>query len=198
MNIDKKSLLLEDDRLYLRPLTPGDVTDEYVNGLNDPEVNRYLVNVRQNVQTRDLVEKYVISNMESDSCILFGIFIRNGQKSFIGTIRAHEIDFYHYSATVGICVFNRQAWKKGYALRALELVKDYFFGILSLHYIEAGVYKKNTNSINLFIRAGFVEWFRVKDKFRLVDSFEEAIYFAAINPLFNTSFLRLPRLAKNI
>src|SRR4030043_345891 len=98
--VDKKSLLLEKDRICLCPLKTEDITDEYVNGLNDPEVNKYLVDVRRKVQTRDSVEKYVISNMENPSCILFGIFIKNRQETFIGTIRVHEIDLFNYSAII--------------------------------------------------------------------------------------------------
>lgn len=59
----------------------------------------------------------------------------------------HGIDFYHYTASVGICIFAKGAWKKGYAFQVLRLVKDYLFGLLGLHYLEAGVYAKNTGSI---------------------------------------------------
>ena len=188
MKIDKESILLENDRIYLRPLRIEDITGEYVQGLNDTEVNRYL-EVRRNVQTRESVEKFVISNMEDPSGILFGIFIKNSREPFIGTIRAHGIDFFHYTASVGICVFAKRAWKKGYAFQALKLVKDYLLGVLGLHYLEAGAYAKNKSSISAFTRAGFLEWYRVKDKFRLVDSFEEVIYFSVINPSFDMSLL---------
>jgi len=188
MKINRDFLLLENDRIYLRPLGTEDITDEYVIGLNDPEVNRYL-EVRRNVQTRESVEKFVISNMEDPSAIFFGIFIKNSQEPFIGTIRVHDIDYFHYTASMGICIFAKRAWKKGYALQALKLVKDYLFGLLGLHYLEAGAYAKNKSSINAFTRAGFLEWYRVKDKIRLVDSFEEGIYFSAVNPSFDMSLL---------
>ncbi|MFB3883660.1 MAG: GNAT family N-acetyltransferase [Thermodesulfobacteriota bacterium] len=192
MKIDKKSLLLENNSMYLRPLIVGDITDDYVNGLNDPEVNRYLVDVRRNVQTRDSVGKYVRSNLENPSAVLLGIFIKNDSKRMVGTVHVSGVDFFHFTASVGICLFAKQFWKKGYAQQAIQLVKGYLFGVLGLHYIEAGIYAKNTNSVNMFSRAGFSEWFRVKDKFRLVDSFEEAIYFVDINPLFNRSLLGSP------
>jgi [ribosomal protein S5]-alanine N-acetyltransferase len=191
MKIDKKSFLLENDHLYLRPLNIQDITDEYVDGLNDPEVNRFLVDVRRNVQTKELVEKYVRSNLEDPSAILLGIFVKHDQKRMVGTVRVSGIDFFHFTASIGICLFEKQLWKKGYALQAMRLVKDHLFGEFGLHYLEAGVYAKNINSINLFARAGFIEWFRIRDKCRLIDSFEEAIYFAAINPLFNTSLLKI-------
>ncbi len=186
MKIDKEYVLLENNRIYLRPLRIEDITGEYVQGLNDTEVNRYL-EVRRNVQTCESVEKFVISNMEDQSSILFGIFIKNSREPFIGTIRVHGIDFFHYMASIGICIFAKRAWKKGHAFQALQLVKDYLWGVLGLHYLEAGAYAKNISSINAFTRAGFMEWYRVKDKFRLVDGFEEAVFFAAINPAFDMS-----------
>jgi RimJ/RimL family protein N-acetyltransferase len=53
MIIDKESLRIEDERIYLRPIDVEDITNGYISGLNDPEVNRYLVNVRKNIQTRE-------------------------------------------------------------------------------------------------------------------------------------------------
>lgn len=192
MKINKESLVIEKDRIYLRPLLVEDITEEYVNGLNDPEVNRYLVDARRNVQTQELVEKYVRSNLENQFAILFGIFVKNESKRMIGTIHISGIDFFHFTASIGICLFSKQVWKKGYALQAIRLVKDYLFGTLGLHYIEAGVYAENRNSINLFIHAGFSECYRVKDKFRLDNSFEETIYFAVINQRFDISLFKIP------
>lgn len=192
MKINKESLVIENNRIYLRPLLAEDITEDYVNGLKDPEVNKYLVDVRRNVQTRDSVEKYIRSNLENPSAILFGIFINNDSKRMVGTIHVSGLDFFHCTASIGICLFAKQFWKKGYAQQAIQLVKDYLFGVLGLHYLEAGVYTKNTNSINCFARSGFKEWFRVKDKYRLDNGFEEVIHFAAVNPLFDMSLLRIP------
>jgi RimJ/RimL family protein N-acetyltransferase len=188
--INKRSLNIEGIRIHLRPLQPSDVTDEYVEGLNDTEVNRYLVSVRQYRQTRDTVQDFVVSNLESPASILFGIFIRDHDTPLVGTVRVSEMDLFHYSAVVGICLFAKRAWKKGYACEAVRMVKDYLFENRCFHYLEAGVYAENRDSIRLFTRAGFTEWFRVKSKYRHKDSFEEAIFFAAINPFFDLGQLK--------
>ena len=190
MNIKKDSLLLENEDIYLRTPTVQDITDEYVNGLNDPDVNRYLVNVRKQPQTRESVGEFVNFNAGTPSCILFGIFFKNEREPFIGTIRVSEIDFFHYSGTIGICLFAKRAWKKGHAQQAVQLVKDYLFKNVGLHYLEAGVNCNNVNSIKLFVRAGFTEWFRIKGKYRHDDHFEEAVFFAAINPSFDMSRMK--------
>jgi RimJ/RimL family protein N-acetyltransferase len=59
-----------------------------------------------------------------------------------------------------------------------------------MHYLEAGVYAENVVSIACFLNAGFIEQYRVDNKYRHIDSFEEVIFFAAINPLFDSSLLK--------
>lgn len=189
MTFNNKSLLLKNDRIYLRPLDIIDITDEYVAGLNDPEVNRYLLNVRLNIQTKESVEAFVRSNMDDASSILLGIFVKDDPEPFIGTLRVSGIDLFHYLASVGICVFAKRAWKKGYALQSITLVKEYLFESLGLHYLEAGVYAENANAVTLFNNAGFSESYRMKDKFRHIDSFEEGISFAAVNQSFDMALL---------
>lgn len=190
MNICKESLLLEGDNIYLRPLLTDDITVDYINGLNDPEVNKYLVNVRQTVQTYSTVEKYVQSSMQDPHAILFGIFFKNNPKPLIGTVHVSHIDFFHFIASIGICLFSKRVWNKGYAINALNMVKEYLFGTIGLHYLEGGVYAENTNSIKLFTRAGFSEMYRVKNKYRYADSFKEVIIFGLINHSFDMSNLQ--------
>ena len=190
MKINKAPLLLENENIYLRPLRMEDINDEYINGLNDPEVNEYLVNVRLETQTRETVEDYVRSNLDSPSSVLFGIFIKNDPADFIGTVRVSGIDYFHYYASIGVCLFAKKSWKKGYALQAIELVKNYLFNALRLHYLEAGVYEMNENSVNLFLRAGFNENYRVRSKFRYTDSFADVIFFSAISHFFDESILK--------
>lgn len=185
--IDKSNLLLETKRIYLRPLMEGDITDEYVNGLNDPEVNKYLL-LRQ-AQTLPLVQEYVRKNWDSPASILFGIFLKNDPNPFVGTIRISDIDFFHCLANVGVCLFAKRAWKKGYAIEAMKEVVTYAFGNIGLHYLEAGAWSENTNSFELFRRAGFLETHRIKDKYRFRDEFKEVVYLGAVNRDFKEGFL---------
>src|SRR5688572_11206312 len=50
------------DGACLRPVSPSDITDAYVDGLNDPVVNKFLGQSRKNRQTRDTVHAYVQAN----------------------------------------------------------------------------------------------------------------------------------------
>ncbi|MBN2583301.1 MAG: GNAT family N-acetyltransferase [Planctomycetes bacterium] len=182
--------VLETSRLTLRPLRPQDVTDEYVNGLNDPEVNRYLMAVKRTRQTRATVERFVATNRDAADCILFGLFVRGDSSPLIGTMRVSAIDLHDFRATIGVCVFAKRAWKKGYASEALAAVVGYLFGEMGLHYLEAGAYEENANSVNLFRRGGFRESYRVRDKARFEDRFMDLVFLGLVNPDFDMSRLR--------
>jgi ribosomal-protein-alanine N-acetyltransferase len=186
---NEKALVLETDRLRLRPVQVEDITDGYVAGLNDTEVNRYLMQVKRSRQTRASVERYVRANLEDPAGILFGIFVKDDPAPFVGTVRVSRIDRFHYFADIGVCLFAKRAWKKGYAREALEGVTRYLFESLGLHYLEAGVYEENTPSLNLFRRDGFVESFRVRNKYRFEDRFMDMVYLAKVNPHFDAARL---------
>lgn len=188
--MDIQEIVLENNILCLKPIGVDDITDEYINGLNDPQINRYLVNVRGCVQTRKTVTDYVKSNFEDPSSILFGIFIEDDPISFVGTVRISGISFFHFFADIGVCLFVKEAWKKGYGVESVSLVKDYAFNVLGLHYIEAGAYAENRNSINLFKRAGFSERYRIKNKYRHEHSFKETVFLGIANENFDFSSLK--------
>ena len=190
MKIDKGSIFLEDGAIFLRPLEIEDITDEYIEGLNDPEVNRYLVNVRINIQTKESVEAFIRSNTGDSSSVLLGIFIKDDPNPFIGTLHVSGIDFFHYLASIGICLFAKRAWKKGCAVQAIKMVKEYLFNIAGLHYLEAGVYSANRSSLKLFANAGFTESHRLRNKYRHMDSFKEVVILESINPAFDFTLLK--------
>jgi RimJ/RimL family protein N-acetyltransferase len=189
--IDKQGIILKNDDMLVRPVQVSDITDEYIDGLNDPDVNRYLVAVRQQHQTRESVTQYVKADWDNPLSILFGIFTRNDDGPLVGTVRVHNIDLFHFLASAGVCLFAKRAWKRGYAHRALRMVKDWLFADGELHYLEAGVYAENVDSLNCFLRAGFAERYRVSGKFRHIDSFADVIFLAAINDVFDLNPLKV-------
>ena len=183
----KDKILLEGERLTLQPLREADLTDEYVEGLNDPRVNRYLAFIEH--QTEATVRNYVKLNWECANSILFGIFLKNESHPFVGTVRVSDINWQHWLANVGVGLFAQRAWKKGYAQEAVALTVDYCFKELGLHYLEAGAYAENVNSVTLFQRVGFKEVYRIKNKYAHDSCFKEVIYLAIENEAFDESVL---------
>jgi len=178
--IGKNQILFYSERVYLRTLKKSDVTDDYVEGLNDTEVNKFLVNVRLRKQTKKIVSEFVLYNLRSPHDILLGVFLKKGN-IFVGTIRIGDISSFHYLCTIGICFFNKRYWGKGYASEALNKACECVFKKLKLHYIEGGVYEDNYASMKLFKRAGFKVQARYKNKYRYNDDFKTVIIWGLTN-----------------
>lgn len=135
---------------YLAPIVPDDITDLYVNGLNDPEVNRFLSGPRKEHQTRETVRAFVAANAAASDAILFGVFV---DRELRGTVRLHDIS--DASAYVGLAFFDKRIWGKGWAKQAINRVCEYAFDDLKIAKIFAGVHDANEASRRAFQGVGF-------------------------------------------
>lgn len=152
--IDKTTLRISFAHGHLRPLQPADVHPCYVEGLNDPEVNRYLVTVHNQRQTIDSVRAFVEEQSLAPDAVLFGIWLE-GQSAHCGTLRLHGLDG-RASAHIGICLFERAVWGRGIGSAAIVAATQWAFQALAeLHSIEAGAYLENAASWKSFLKAGY-------------------------------------------
>jgi RimJ/RimL family protein N-acetyltransferase len=165
LELDGRPIEVETERLRLRPLHPSDVEEAYVEALNDPEVNRYLVVVRVIRQTRESVVAYVEQNRADPHGMLLGMFLKPGEP-LIGTIRLHNIDPLHGTGIVGICVF-KSYWRQRFGAEAIAGLTGWAFAHAPIRYLEAGCYEANEASRNAFLRAGFTVAARFDEKYLL-------------------------------
>lgn len=140
-----------------------DVFQGYVDGLNDQEVNRYLVTVRERTQTLESVRAFVGAEFMAPDAVLFGIWLQD-QSMHCGTLRLHGVGR-DGSAHIGICLFDRATWGCGIASAAIATVTQWAFGSLGLQSIEAGAYAENVASWKSFLKAGFVVSEDIQNRF---------------------------------
>lgn len=99
----------------------------------------------------------------------------------IGTIDLFDFDPTHARAGVGIFIHQNHR-RKGLAEESLQLLKRYCFSILHLHQLYADVSKKNTASLQLFIKSGFIQtgikkhWLQTATQ-----QFEEVVFLQCIS-----------------
>lgn len=158
------SEILTFDGGYLKPLNRVDVHEGYVNGLNDPIVNFYLDGVKDDIQTQNSVENFIVENAKAKNCALWGIWLNNAS-SHVGTVRLHGIEYRHKTAHIGICLFDKTSWGKGTASSSIRLVTQWAMDILGLRWIEAGIYSENIASQKAFITAGYCWSFDICGKY---------------------------------
>lgn len=154
LNAMKRNIRLEvADNCFLRPIFAEDVTQPYVDGLNDSVVNQYLVTSRKEMQTVESVREYVQLNSTSEVDVLFGVFIDGELR---GTIRLHDIDRDDGSARIGFLIFDVNYWRKGWATKAIASVISFASKVSSISRFRAGMVAKNTGSQKTLAGLGFV------------------------------------------
>lgn len=164
----------------LRSLVPVDVHPGYVDGLNDPEVNRYLDGVKSVKQTKQAVIDFVSADAQSGNAVLWGIW-RTGADSHVGTVRIHGIEHRHRTAHIGVCLFDKTSWGKGLGQKAIQAATQWALEALNLRWIEAGAYEKNIASQRAFVAAGYAWVYDVSGKY-LLDGVPVTVkFYAACN-----------------
>ena len=149
----RSALFLEGERLYLRGVTPEDVTDAYVRWMNDPEVTRYLES-RFFPHSKEGIRSFVESLQGDRDNAFFAIVLKEGDRH-IGNIKLGPINWLHRLGEIGLMIGEKDTWGKGYAAEAIRLISDYAFRHLNLHKVTAGCYGSNQGSARAFERAGF-------------------------------------------
>jgi len=179
-DINLKTFKVDTDRLYLKVFTDSDVTQKYVDALNDPTVmglteSRYS---KDPMTVKKAIEYAKWANQ--DNSIFFGIFEKSG--NHIGNIRLHTISEHNRRAELGIMIFDKNQWGKGLATEALMGITNFAFTDLGLHKVEAEYYATNYPSQRLFEKAGYSIEGIIKDHFVVDGSYVNAVRIGKINP----------------
>ena len=130
--------------LYLRELLPEDITSKYINALNDLEVVG-LTEARHRKWNRENVRRYVIESNKKGVSKLIGIFIKKTDKH-IGNIHMFNFNKIHKRLELGIMIYDKSQWSKGYGTEALIAIENYVFNILKYYKICADYYSTNIAS----------------------------------------------------
>lgn len=146
---DYKKKIYQKENLLIRPLRIEDVKKNYIQSLQDKEINKHLISKKKNQLNKDSINKYVSYNYSSSRCILFGIFF---EKKHIGNCRIHYVN---KELFLGIAIFDKLYQNKGLGSKVIKIISNFAFKILNIHYIQAKIYNRNKNSIKAFTKAGF-------------------------------------------
>ena len=137
--------------IELREFTPSDVTMEYVDWMNDPEVVQY---TRQSdrLHSAESVTRYAEQQLASKAAHLFGIF---HEGLHIGNIKLGPVEGRKGCAEVGYIIGRKDYWNKGVASAVVRAVADFGLKELGLGSIEADCHEENVASVKALRNAGF-------------------------------------------
>lgn len=140
-------------RLTYRTLGVDDVSQYYVDWLNDPKINRFL-ETRHTLQTLDSCHSYVADMAASPFQHLFGVYQRDTAKH-IGNTKLGFVNPHHKSAQLSLFIGDKDCWGQGYATEIIKTITQWGFSDQNLEKIEAGCHDQNLGSLRAFLNSGY-------------------------------------------
>jgi ribosomal-protein-alanine N-acetyltransferase len=162
------NLILETDRLILRPLDLSDAAAMFAMD-NNPKVHKYLwQNPTQTIEETIKTIEYVCSQYERNNIGRFATILKETGE-FIGWTGIKYIDdhiengnfnFYDYGYRI-----DEKFWRKGYATEASIAWLDYGFNEMNIDVMNAYTHSQNGASNHILQKVGmkFVEDYLDKD-----------------------------------
>jgi [ribosomal protein S5]-alanine N-acetyltransferase len=145
--------ILESARLIFRPVSLAHLTQDYVDWLNDSEVNRYL-ETGGNYSLSELKE--FLSDVEKKDIFFWAIHLKINN-SHIGNIKIDPINKRHGLGEYGILLGRKSEWGKGYAKEASQRIIQYCFTSIGLRKITLGVVADNLHAVKLYEKLDFIK-----------------------------------------
>jgi diamine N-acetyltransferase len=154
--------LLENTRIQLRALEPEDLDILYI-WENDPSI-WHLSNTITPFSKYTLKKYLDQAHLDIYEAKQLRLVIqRKNDKSIIGAIDLFDFDPHHLRAGVGILIGNPEDRNQGFAMEALQSLRDFAFNVLGLKQLFCNICEDNQESLNLFIKQGFVITGQKKD-----------------------------------
>jgi len=140
------TILLETERLLLRPFTIDDAGAMYNNWASDEEVTKYLMwPAHSDISVSQDVLKEWISNYERDDYYQWAIVVKDNGARPIGTIGVTSCDEKVEMAHIGYCI-GKKWWHKGITTEALKCVMTMLFDTVGMKRVESRHDPNNPNS----------------------------------------------------
>lgn len=150
----KKNIRLEGEKVVLRSISEDDVTQRYLNFLNDKEVSKFLDAGRKEHSIDDL-KSYVKEKISKEDCV-FLVVMDKESGLHIGNIKIEPIDYDNRKAEIGIMIGDKNFWGKGYGAEAMRIAVKFCFQDLDLNRVTLGVIEDNIQAIKAYKKVGFV------------------------------------------
>lgn len=157
-------------RIKLRPIDPKTAArdaDQIVALAQDQEVMealKFFSFFQKPVTQERQIVFFARMNM-SASDQLFVIETETGQA--IGTCGLHDIDRFNDNLRLGIIIFDKNYWGKGYGKEVLRLLLGFSFAILRMNKVYLTARVDNERAVHIYKKLGFVEEGVLRQEYRV-------------------------------
>ncbi len=143
--------ILTAQKVRLRPVEESDLT-HFRRWLADDELRKWLGSLDKQPSVAEEFDWYSAKRQDPDT-VLWSIDSTEG--ALLGNAEL-RISVVNRRAAVGIGIFDRDEWGKGYGTEAMRLVLDYAFGELKLNRVELATAVENVRAVRSYEKCGFV------------------------------------------
>ena len=148
-----KKAVIKLDRVFLRIIRPEDVTERYLNWLNNDSTTKYLVTKSAEMKS---LREYVRERYCANNVLFYGIYLQDTGEH-IGNVKLEPVDFAKKEAVLGILIGESRCRGMGICKEVCSGLAEYSFSVLSLERLLLGVEYDNTNAMKCYKSCGFVE-----------------------------------------
>ena len=175
-----RAVRIETEEYYLERLTLEHLSQEYVDWMNDNQVNQFLESGGN--YTLDMLKDFLTDVSNQD--IYFWAVMDKFNDKHIGNIKIDPINFKHGWGEYGILIGDKTYWGKGVGFEVSKAVIDYCFeGNLKLRKINLGVRAENKGAIALYKKLGFEIEGIYKKHSVTPTGFDDVLRIALFNPV---------------
>ncbi len=177
--------IIETPRLYLREMTPADVT-ALLKHLGNPEVVQYIS--MQPITTPEQAEewlKWMGSFFSAKDGMRWGITLKDSGE-LIGSAGIHGWNREARYAEIGYDIA-QQFWGNGYATEVVTAVAEFGFKHMLLNRIEADVVAGNDASMRVLEKLGFVHEGILRERAYKAGKYYDLHLFSLLNKEFSAN-----------
>ncbi len=150
---NQKIMILETDRLLLRPVTIDDKNEIFAYRL-DKESNKYQGWIPETIEDVEVFIGKISKQINLPETWFQFVIVEKETQRIIGDLGIHFVDSENMQAEIG-CTLNKDFQNKGFATESVKRAIDYLFNELNKHRIIASIDPGNQHSIRLVERLGF-------------------------------------------
>ena len=134
MKQQSEAVFLQGRSVVLVPLGAADVSEDYLQWLNDPEVLRY--RAPKSFPTTVAQLKAWVEGISSRGDLVLAIRTAD-ERRHVGNIALNDISWNHRSADLAIMIGAKDVWGRGIGVEAISLLTSHGFKAMGLHRITA-------------------------------------------------------------
>lgn len=158
-----KIMKLQYKTYYLKEFTVDDVNKDYIEWLNNPEINKYL-EAKYTVWSHLNATNYVQSFRDNREKYLFGIYTLEGDK-YIGNGSISSVNYNTEVFEFALFVGDKTYWGKKVASEVTLLLLRFGFDNLKLRKVFGGAYSNQIASRFTLKKIGFIQEAILKDRY---------------------------------